>query len=285
MAIVRPLQVVERHRLAGDQRRTVLIAHARPRGQQGIAVGQVGEGVDADRRDLQLAAQGPLVERLDVLELVDEPQPAGVELVVGQGVEHECIVRIGAVADPDRRHGVVAHQAAPRGLGRARRSVRPGRGPGQSTADVGTSRLLRAALPDSAAKLIDRIFAERRKVGSLFARGRDRATASPARGDSGSSPPWTARFWPYSPMLRVAESPYASLHAPRVSLTMANNSLINSLTLELRPANQYAYLRGDGVTAREVNTRLRRESNASFAPQITSRVADAGRGQVVRNDR
>ena len=44
-----------------------------------------------------------LVERLDVLELVDEPQAAGVELVVGQGIEHEGIVRVGAVSDPDRR--------------------------------------------------------------------------------------------------------------------------------------------------------------------------------------
>ena len=51
-------QVVERRRLAGDQRRAVAIAHARARREQGVAVGQVGEGVDADGRDLQLAVQG-----------------------------------------------------------------------------------------------------------------------------------------------------------------------------------------------------------------------------------
>jgi hypothetical protein len=87
------------------------------------------------------------------------------------------------------------------------------------------------------------------------------------------------------PMFRVAESQYTSLHASHVSMATANNSLINGLALARRGAIRYAYLCGDGVTVREVNPRLRRESNASFAPQITSRVADADSGQVVRNDR
>ena len=68
--------------------------------------------MDADRRDLQLSLQGALVERLDVLELVDEPEPARVELVVGQGIEHEGIVGIGAVSDPDR--GGFAHRGGSR---------------------------------------------------------------------------------------------------------------------------------------------------------------------------
>ena len=43
----------------------------------------------------------PAIERLDVLQFVREVQIAGVDLVVGQGVEHERVVGIGAVADVD----------------------------------------------------------------------------------------------------------------------------------------------------------------------------------------
>ena len=53
------------------------------------------------------AAQGALVERLDVGELVYVAQLAGVDLALGEGVEHEGVVRIGAVGDVDRtRHSV-----------------------------------------------------------------------------------------------------------------------------------------------------------------------------------
>ena len=45
--------------------------------------------------------QRPAVERLDVLQFVDEPQVAGGDLVVRQGVEHERVVRVRAVADAD----------------------------------------------------------------------------------------------------------------------------------------------------------------------------------------
>ena len=61
--------------------------------------------MDADGGHFQFAAQGPAVERLDVLQLVAETQIAGVELVVGQGVEHEGVVGIGAVADGDESLG------------------------------------------------------------------------------------------------------------------------------------------------------------------------------------
>ena len=113
-AIVRPRRSSS---VAGSrviERRAVAVAHARARGEQGVAVGQVGEGVDADGRDFELAAQGAAVERLDVLELMDEPQAAGVELVVRQGVEHEGVVRVGAVPDPDRAaRTAVAHGDRP----------------------------------------------------------------------------------------------------------------------------------------------------------------------------
>src|SRR5262249_24594239 len=67
----------------------------------GIGVGQVGERVDAHGRDLELPLQGAAVEGLDVLELVDEGEPARVEPLLRQGVEHDGVVRVGAVPDPD----------------------------------------------------------------------------------------------------------------------------------------------------------------------------------------
>src|SRR5262249_50912690 len=49
----------------------------------------------------QLAAQRPAIQRLDVLQLVAEAELARVNLVVGQGVEHEGVVGVWAVADGD----------------------------------------------------------------------------------------------------------------------------------------------------------------------------------------
>ncbi len=77
-------------------------------------LGQIGEGVDADRRDLELSLQGTLVERFDVLELVDESKPAGVELVVREGIEHERVVGIRTVPDANCGHGGFAHRRGSR---------------------------------------------------------------------------------------------------------------------------------------------------------------------------
>ena len=49
--------------------------------------------------------QRPAIECLDVLQLVPENQVAGVDLVVGQGIEHEGIVGIGTMADSDQFFG------------------------------------------------------------------------------------------------------------------------------------------------------------------------------------
>jgi hypothetical protein len=73
-----------------------------PLGKQGVLVEQVGVGVDADGGDLKLAVEGAAVERLDVLQLVAKVAVPGVELVVGQGVEHEGVVGVRAVADADQ---------------------------------------------------------------------------------------------------------------------------------------------------------------------------------------
>ena len=49
-------QLVDRQRPAGDDHRAIAIAHAAAARQQGVLVEQMGVGVDADGRDLQLAA-------------------------------------------------------------------------------------------------------------------------------------------------------------------------------------------------------------------------------------
>jgi hypothetical protein len=77
------------------EHRSVAIAHARAAGQQRILVEHVCISVDADRRDVQLAARGALVERLDILQDVLEFPAARVDLVLRQRVEHESVVRVG----------------------------------------------------------------------------------------------------------------------------------------------------------------------------------------------
>ena len=82
--------------------RAVAVAHAGAAGAEEIVVGQIGVGVQADGRQLQLAGEGAAVERFDIDQLVAEFVIAGVDLAVGQGVEHEGVVRIGAMADADQ---------------------------------------------------------------------------------------------------------------------------------------------------------------------------------------
>ena len=96
---------IERDGLAGDDHRPVVVAHAGAAGAEDVLVGQVGVGVQADGGQLQLALEGPAVERFDIDQLVRELEIAGVDLVVRQGVEHEGVVGIGAVADADERLG------------------------------------------------------------------------------------------------------------------------------------------------------------------------------------
>ena len=58
-------------------------------------------------------AAGATVEGLDVLQFMAKAQVAGVELVVRQGVEHEGVVGIGAVADGDQAgHGSLRETAS-----------------------------------------------------------------------------------------------------------------------------------------------------------------------------
>ena len=91
----------------GDQHRAIAIAHAGPAGAKHVAIGEMGVGVQADGRQFQLAVKGPAVERFDIDQFVLEAIAAGVELALGQGVEHEGVVGIGAMADADQQrvHG------------------------------------------------------------------------------------------------------------------------------------------------------------------------------------
>ena len=69
---------------------------------------EIGVRVNGDRGHLQLSAPGALVEGLDVGELVQVPEIAGVELPFGERVEHEGVVGVGAVGDVDGAgHGLL----------------------------------------------------------------------------------------------------------------------------------------------------------------------------------
>jgi hypothetical protein len=65
----------------------------------------VGVGVDADSGQFQFAAEGAAIERFDIDQLVAKLERPGGDLVVRQGVKHECVVRIGTVADANELFG------------------------------------------------------------------------------------------------------------------------------------------------------------------------------------
>ncbi len=65
-----PGQLIERHGPPGHDHRTVAVAHARAARTEDVAIAQVGVGMNAQGRQLQLAFEGPAVERLDVDQLV-----------------------------------------------------------------------------------------------------------------------------------------------------------------------------------------------------------------------
>jgi hypothetical protein len=63
--------------------------------------------MNADGGNFKLTAQGPAVEGLNILQFMAENQVAGVDFAVGQGIKHEGIVRIGAMAHGNQ---ALAHQ-------------------------------------------------------------------------------------------------------------------------------------------------------------------------------
>jgi hypothetical protein len=60
--------------------------------------------MQTDSREFEFAAKGPVVQRLNVLKLMRELIVSRRNLIICQGMKHEGIVRIGAVAYVDK-HG------------------------------------------------------------------------------------------------------------------------------------------------------------------------------------
>src|SRR5713226_2586525 len=90
-------QIARTERFFCHDHGTVFVPHAASTGQKGILVEEMGVGMNADGRHVELAAQRSAVERLDILKLMTKLQVAGVELVMRQGVKHESVVRVGAM--------------------------------------------------------------------------------------------------------------------------------------------------------------------------------------------
>src|SRR5439155_3508917 len=63
-------------------------------------------GGGGDSRHLELARARAAVQRLDVLQHVLDLEPLRLHLAGGEGVEHEGIVGVGTVTDPEQRHEI-----------------------------------------------------------------------------------------------------------------------------------------------------------------------------------
>ena len=94
-------QVILGHRLARDDDRPVARAHARTVREQQVLVLDERIRVERDRRHLEPAFERPLVQRLDVAQDVLELEAARIDLALGEGPEHERVVGIRAVPEPD----------------------------------------------------------------------------------------------------------------------------------------------------------------------------------------
>ena len=92
-----------RPRLPGDDAGAVAVAHARPAVADGVLVREVGHPVQTHGRQFQQVGpfERPSVERFDVDQIVREPVARRGDLVVGERVKHERVVRVRAVPDAD----------------------------------------------------------------------------------------------------------------------------------------------------------------------------------------
>jgi len=97
-----------RHRqlAGGDDHGAVALADAAAAGHQGVVVLQVGVGMEADGGNVvEGLVDGAVVEGLDVGEGMGELVAGDSDLVGGEAVEHEGVVRVGAVGDADLLDG------------------------------------------------------------------------------------------------------------------------------------------------------------------------------------
>ena len=101
-------ELLQGQRLARDDDRAVAVADAGAVRQQGVAVLHERIRVQRDRGHLELALQRPLVQRLDVLQHLLELESAGVDRAGRDRPEHERVVWIGTVAEPDEHRARLA---------------------------------------------------------------------------------------------------------------------------------------------------------------------------------
>jgi len=87
--------------LARHQQRPVAVADRPAAGHERVAVGHERVGVEGDRRHLVAAFLSVAVERLDVGEHVAHLEVPGVDAALGEAVEHERVVAVGAVGQAD----------------------------------------------------------------------------------------------------------------------------------------------------------------------------------------
>ena len=88
-------------RLAGHEQGAVAVADGAATGHERVLVRHVGVGVERDRGDLVFARHGLAVQGLDVGQDVADVEVAGRDLALGQAVEHERVVAVGAVGEGD----------------------------------------------------------------------------------------------------------------------------------------------------------------------------------------
>ncbi len=87
------------HRFPGHDHRPTAVTKTSAAAQQGVLIHHVAVGVGADRRDVQFAFHGLVVEGFDVGNDMLEREAVGLQFAVGQGVKHERIIRVRAVAN------------------------------------------------------------------------------------------------------------------------------------------------------------------------------------------
>ena len=93
-------QVFELPLLLADDHGAIPLTHAGSGRHDPVAVRHRKVGVRRDRGDWQFAGERPVVQALDVLEDMFHPVVADAHRALREGAEHEGVVGVGAVPDP-----------------------------------------------------------------------------------------------------------------------------------------------------------------------------------------
>ncbi len=76
----------------GDQERTAAAPERAASVEQHELVGTMREGVKTELRDVDVAAQGPTVERLHIVQNDAELQPLEVDALMDDRIEYEAVI-------------------------------------------------------------------------------------------------------------------------------------------------------------------------------------------------